>query len=351
MADRASANTGRLSARTLAESFVSGIAAPVRAALAGDPPGALRQHFQLTLQTVDTPRLRGNGGTCDGMSVLHDGIVLYRPSPGTRRENFTLLHELGHFLADEAEAVLDWAANQAEPERAIEEVCDRIAALLLLPPDKRAEVCADGSPTGQQVLDLFLQSEASREVCAIAVAERLPCAGFVALISRNRDVVTFAARNAGTRPYPWRDAELPPGHHLHRVAPQKPARARSWWPFADGIPAVFYLDAVADDDFVYAVFAVTDLWKAARFHGYDPVTTRPTRSGVRVECRSCGFKGLSYRYPCDTCHAVPCQKCEACECTRRAASELPCRVCHILTPRRRLVDRICDECRRAGRTG
>ncbi|HPZ51027.1 MAG TPA: hypothetical protein PLA44_14340, partial [Propionibacteriaceae bacterium] len=33
---------------------------------------------------------RDGGGACDGASYVHDEVILYRPSPYSRRQNFTL---------------------------------------------------------------------------------------------------------------------------------------------------------------------------------------------------------------------------------------------------------------------
>ena len=40
------------------------------------------------------------------LSYLSDGVVLYR-STGNRRENFTMAHELGHWLVDQTNDVYD----------------------------------------------------------------------------------------------------------------------------------------------------------------------------------------------------------------------------------------------------
>jgi Zn-dependent peptidase ImmA (M78 family) len=83
---------------------------------------------------------RDAGGWCDGISFLDDGVVLYAPSPNSRRENFTLTHELGHKLAEEDDDALDWLANRDHPERDLERLCDLIAARLLLPDTLIAQI-------------------------------------------------------------------------------------------------------------------------------------------------------------------------------------------------------------------
>ncbi len=41
---------------------------------------------------------------------------------------FTLLHELGHHMAEADEACITWLADRPEPERTLEQVCDAFAA-------------------------------------------------------------------------------------------------------------------------------------------------------------------------------------------------------------------------------
>src|SRR6266851_6106818 len=88
-----------------AERIVAGISAEIRRALALNPHAALRQHYQMTLHPTVAPPQRGSGGWCDGLSILEDSRIIYVSGPG-RRENFTLLHELGHFLVNTPPAVL-----------------------------------------------------------------------------------------------------------------------------------------------------------------------------------------------------------------------------------------------------
>src|SRR5262245_36229040 len=56
----------------------------------------------------------------------------YRPT-ASRRENFTLMHELGHHLVESSIECLSWIADQPAPKRVLEQVCDQIAADLLIP--------------------------------------------------------------------------------------------------------------------------------------------------------------------------------------------------------------------------
>jgi hypothetical protein len=117
----------------------------VRARFAGDPFSVLRDDLELTVGAVEhLASSRDDGGACDGVSFLQDGVILYAPTPASRRENFTLAHELGHWLAEKAPDIYDWIADQDEPGRLLETVCDRIAQRLLLPESAATAVIANG---------------------------------------------------------------------------------------------------------------------------------------------------------------------------------------------------------------
>ena len=70
---------------------------------------------------------RGDGGWCDGVSFFDSGVVVYAQQHG-RRDNFTLAHELGHFLVFDDTDALNWIADQPDPGRTLEQVCEEIAA-------------------------------------------------------------------------------------------------------------------------------------------------------------------------------------------------------------------------------
>ena len=81
----------------------------VRVGFAADPITVLRDGLDLKVQQA--PHLaqrRGDGGACDGVSFLQDRVILFAPTPYSRRENFTLAHELGHWLVTQTPPVYDW---------------------------------------------------------------------------------------------------------------------------------------------------------------------------------------------------------------------------------------------------
>ena len=340
-----------MNAEDAADRLIARIPIAIRAALANDPKGVMERHYGLRIQPTRTPPRRGQGGLCDGMSIRSQQLVLYVPTPNSRRQNFTLLHELGHLLFESDEDLLVWAADREHPSRTVEDVCDRVAASLLLPLAVLDQVLGGHRPTASHLVTLYERSQASREVCAIALSRRLGCEGFVAIVDRTESRVSFAARTADTRPYAWRGDLVPVGQPLRTIGLNSAMRREAWWAFPNGDKRAFYLDAISDDKRVYAILAEADLWGIASLHVRDPGERRSSGGfSAPVLCTLCGFEGVTSRFPCPDCHKPYCPKCGKCECYRRAQHEGVCRACREKVPIRRLVNGVCNDCRSQGRT-
>lgn len=80
-----------------ARRIVEAIDDEVRQGLAGALAVGIELHFGLLVAPSDAFAQRGAGGWCDGVSIIDAGMILYRPTD-SRRENFTLMHELAHHL-------------------------------------------------------------------------------------------------------------------------------------------------------------------------------------------------------------------------------------------------------------
>ena len=326
-----------------AAQIVGGITEPVRRDLSESLAVAIELHFGLAVTPGEAFGTRGAGGWCDGVSIIEGGLILYRPTP-SRRENFTLLHELAHHLIASNIDCVSWLADQPEPPRVLEQLCDLVAAEILLPPDEVAAALRHGPPDAPAVVALFEATNASRSACAIAIARKLPCDGFVALIEEGSDEVFFAARNLDTRPYAWRGDPLPAGHPLRRHPP--PGRALTWWPTPGGADRrEYYMSAATAGGWVFAVFAEGNLFGVPGFHlpqiveedrGYDGEITCP-----------CGYRGKTRWWPCPSCGISQCPRCDECECDRRARREkrVPCRRCYTSVLPHLLIDGLCDGCR------
>jgi len=319
-------------------------------ALQSDPAEAMRSQFNLRVRKTKAPPQRGEAGTCDGLSILSQGLVLYVDT-ASRRRNFTLLHELGHHLADQCEELLIWAADQPDTGRVLEEICDRFAATLLIPETLASDVVGAGPVKAKHLADLFQRSIASREVCAIALCRFLGCQGFVAILDREAWQVTFAARQIDTRPYPWRGDIVPTGHPLRKLGAGGTLRCTGWWAFADGEQVDYWFDSVSDQRYAYAVFASTDLWEVSPFHGYTVPAERPTAQRFSFSCSACARSGQTYAYPCSTCGQPPCDKCGKCECDRRRDRARVCSRCRISVEPHLLKQGLCVDCRAQLRPG
>ncbi len=286
---------------------------------------------------------RGAGAMCDGMSFGEHGTVLYAPTD-SRRENFTLLHEYAHLLLEEDEPAMIWLADQDEPAIELERLCDDIAAALLIPDDLLSRTVGKGPVTGQHLLDLYLDTEASQVVCAIALARRLPCTGAIVLTNRTTNTVVHASLVDEPSVYPANNQAVPSDHPLARLQPGQQVCRESFWATPWGTRSPYYLNATATEKRTYSVLAEVDLWSISTLHLNTPEPTSPARPRETVAC-PCGFTGTTAGFPCTECGKPFCPQCQRCDCERRAALTAPCKKCYVSEPRRNLVEGICSNCR------
>lgn len=326
---------------TCAQKALARISAPVREDLAHGLANAIRDHFGLRVQHADAFGERGDGGWCDGVSIIDSGVILYRPT-ASRRENFTLMHELGHHLVENNGECLSWIADQPDPSRVLEQVCDQIAADLLIATTDIDGALTGGPPDATAVIHLFENTEASRSACAIAIARKLPCDGFVVLLEEGTTDVFFAARARDTRPYAWRGDTIPTGHPLRQQPP--PTRARAWWPRPNGVERrEYYLSTVTDGGWTVAVFAEDDLFDVTALHLPQPVVEDKGYDGS-VTC-PCGYSGPTRWWPCSECGQSQCPSCGECACAHRARQRVQCQQCFASVMPHLLEGGLCDACR------
>lgn len=311
-----------------------------------DPLRSLGDDHRFTVRAVEhLASRRDDGGGCDGTSFLEDNVILYAPSPNSKRQNFTLAHELGHWLVEQDSATLDWLADQDEPRALIESLCDAIAQRLLLPEDLIDHVV--GRPIrAPDVVALFEQSAASLPVCAIAAAARLPQLGAVIVIDRRTMEVTSSSvhphpEHGWPSIYPWPGEELPEGHSLRSIGSGETITRRSFWRNRWGKRADYYVDAIASDRAICAVLSDTDLWGVDTMpvlmdHDY---VERPENA---FQC--CGEWRTVRGFPCPKCGRGYCPVCGNCRCTTVSSSEGQCRNCNTITPAHLLADGLCEIC-------
>src|SRR5262249_34130942 len=92
-----------------------------------------------------------------------------------------------------------------------------------LPATSITQVLADQAPAPRHLRQLYAASHASEEVCAIALAARLPARGAVVLIQRLTATVTFAATSG------WPPLPIPPGLSIPPRHPLRDLGTRQQW--------------------------------------------------------------------------------------------------------------------------
>ncbi len=322
---------------SVAGRVVAKLEADVRRRIALDPFAAAREVFHRELVELDEPRSRGEGGTCDGFSFLDAGVIYYRPT-WSDRQNFTVAHE----LVENDDDAIDWITSQPGTSQ-LERVCDAVASRLLIPNELLAAL--GSPPTAKSIAVMHDTTSASRSACAVRVAQRLPCDGFVAVIDARQQAVIFAARHEDTRPYAWQGNPVPDAHHLRVVGDGQERKFESWWPFANGDRVRFYLNAYRDGGLTFAVFAERDLWGVTNFHAREQ-RQGDDRPQLTLDCPDCDFDGAFRGYPCSDCHTPYCPKCKRCECDRKKERSALCAgTCGYVWPKTQLRDGLCNDCR------
>ena len=313
-----------------ASRLVQALPESLRRALATAPATALSGLPGIRVTPVQQLRdARGAGGWCDGLSFISDGIICYAPSPGSRRQNFTLLHELGHLCVDGDDDALDWLADRADPSTDLERLCDAIAAEILVPAPEVTRLLAGGLPEPGHLRQLYATSSASEEVCAIALASHIPVRGAVLLIRRDTATVTFAASTG----YPLlripRDLPVPPRHPLRDLGTRQ--RWTGWTtpdlrlastdvPGKDSKspPRESLLRTRAEAGPRRTTAILLDIAPGASVDDWatQAAGSPPDESRVPdlIACPGCTQASVRSSYPCEDCGVPPCPACGRCRC-------------------------------------
>jgi hypothetical protein len=315
-----------------ASRLVRAIPGDIRQALAIDAEGALTE--MLGIRVAPVPQLRdsrGAGGWCDGLSLTTDQVICYAPSPGSRRQNFTLLHELGHLRVNEDDDALDWLADRANPSNDLERLCDEIAAEILLPAPTITRILAGNAPTPAHLLQLYKASHASEEVCAITLAAHLPARGAIALIQRRTATVAFVAGSGWPPLSIRRGLAVPPRHplrdlgtgqrwsgwttpDLHLAFTESPSTANRL-PLSSEI--LLKAQAEAGPRRITAVLLdIAKSGQTADVHAPGKAESDRSRTDTRAGliCPTCRHIAARDHYPCEECGVPPCPACGRCRC-------------------------------------
>lgn len=269
-------------------------------------------------------------------------ITVTRASPG--RQSFTLLHEMAHYLQQEDDSWVDEVLAK-EPDfgrRLEEQVCEAVAAEVLLGGDEISRILGDRTPAANSALELFRKTQASRAACCVATAQRLNRTGWV-LLTDLSGTIQFGI-GSGDRTPPQRGVNQGPRHLSVRAAERGAARGvDEWVTWKSGRRwEGLHGDAVRDDRGEYVFVVLTDEeppWSPSPMRLRAPVYVEPEP----WECHACGDTSPYPPALCDTCGESRCPACKACACVVRR-SELKCKDCNLILPRSQFA-KSSDTCR------
>lgn len=328
--------------RDHARRLVEAIEPRQRAAIASHPITGIKSLGYTVVAEPTLTSQRGAGGLCDGLSFAEHSTVMYSPTPGSKKENFTLLHEVGHILVERDEDALNWLADRDDPDSEVERLCEEIAADLAIPERMLDDVVGTGPITGEDLKALVARSAASGPACAIALSNRLSSGAVVIIDRAIGRVVHSALRGDDLTVYPWRNTDVPVNHPLLMLRPGQTATRKTVWIDQWMRSQEYYVSATATEKRLYAIFSTTDLWGVEVFHGghAPPAKSKAPRLGIRCHC---GYVGRAFGWPCTTCGRQYCPKCEECDCPRRDRAQGTCTKCFLQAPD--LENGVCGECR------
>ncbi|WP_434447724.1 ImmA/IrrE family metallo-endopeptidase [Lentzea sp. E54] len=265
-------------------------------------------------------------------------------SPG--RELFSLGHEFAHFLIDHDGELADLLWSDAERADLEEDICNALAALLLIGDDAVERALGGGGVTAAAVLRLFRTTDASREACAVAMAQQLLTPGYVVVATVELDadltehvVARFTARANGTLPIrrntPQQGTILADGLRCGQARGEDqlwfPSRART---------ESLHGDVVVSGGYAFGVF----------------VTDSPPWGGLSVRqnvpagyetswCDNCSADFYPTGAACSVCDDHFCPTCRRCSCQAAAAPHAKlCLGCFTEKPGHSFVGSMCREC-------
>jgi Zn-dependent peptidase ImmA (M78 family) len=328
----------------LASELEASLGSETRAELAKDPKGAIEGlGIKVIVFNMDWA---SEECACDGVySWQLRPTIAYLPTPGSRRENFTLLHELGHHLFRQSDDVISALADLDDEDGRIaeENLCDAFAGRTLIPDEIVNKVLHGRRPEARDLSELFDNSIGSREVCAIRLAERMACFGYVAVLDPLDHSVRFASGSPQCQ-YRWkRGSKLPPSHPVWQAS-KKPDGFRGEGPVIwNGGRKSMWLDAIKDGRAVVAIFSEERYWKASGLNILSGTSTMARPPAMSGTCRHCGADTWGYR-ACEKCGDVRCNECGKCGCGARERMEKVCVRCGLLKATA-LFEQGSDRCR------
>lgn len=255
-------------------------------------------------------------------------VIAVAQSVSRGRQQFTALHELGHYLLRTTARLAEILLDEDDDGRALEEAaCDSFAGQVLLPETIVAEHIEAEGPTARDVVALWRASGASRAAACVGASERLVVPGHIILLD-HEGIVSFAASRLLPPAARGSDqSAIPVVRDALRRTPIR-ARGRTQLAYRGGIVGdELYIQVAEMDGYAVAVL-VTD---HAPWEGFSPPSVEQGPTGPTRVCAQCGEEFSSFRPACSRCGAPRCPACSRCECTAAAATR-PCTVCFITKP-------------------
>lgn len=283
------------------------------AALSDDPLGTLAQSTGIAVEIEEGLMDTGCGGG-----------GYYRPSPPTihlhpatwRRDNFTLLHELGHHLQQTHDQWGFTLIDMAEGlRRKIEEqVSDQFAAQVLMPVGDGDRRDASLHPA-DVMAGLYARSEASRPATMLRVRDMLPAGSRWILAVADLDGVVITSATTYDDPQPPKGLVQEGFKRVAQEAMDSAVRRE----FHEGIE--YRTGSVLDD---LRVEAVLDYEERYVFLALRPTTangsgtwTYPSQECSNPVCEK-SFQPNRSTGRCDNCQDFKCPHCNRCGCTAPA---------------------------------
>ena len=301
--------------RSLA-SELAGVATPSFLTRLAESPVSSLASIGIRVESFDGQIYASGDCSCDG--IFHPGppaAIGYRPTPSSRRQRFTLIHEFGHYSVRKNDSVLSSLADMGDDggRQAEERVCDALAGLVLIPDSTVDSLLNGDRPLAQHVAELYDRSHGSREACAVRLAERLPAFGYVVIGDPDSKTIRFASPSP-TNQYPWhRESKLPDSHAIWRAvdAGQYRGQGPVIWP--SGQARELWIDAVAHGREVHAVFTEHRHWKASGLSVLDGGVRQARGTAYSGTCRRCNKATWGYRLH-EQCGELWCKHCGKCGC-------------------------------------
>jgi hypothetical protein len=303
-----------------------------------EPEAAVSSRFGIT---VESRPAVSSGCSIAGSYNRAERRIIVERAMSRGRERFTVLHELGHALADEDTEIQDWLFGQSDRgARGAERLADAFAAEVLVPTALVDDMIPDEGPSAFDVATLAARSAASREAVCVRASQRLRSPGAICLV-RGAYIQFTATRMFETR-VP-RDLEIAVGSFFARAVLHDSLRE-------DGVridlgdgrrTQTLLADAYSDDGFTFVVLQEN----SAPWAPVTPVSEGP--DGVEFECPECDRPRWTFIPSCRVCGDWRCPD-HGCSCaTAVGAAELrrTCASCGLTLPSGAPRDLfLCDNC-------